>query len=117
MFDSVENDEHDRCVDFFSRPNGSFGFEEFRRDVEDQGRWTPVQAYSGMVYAAATDVRQAALQAVRWLTIAGPVEPSISRMPTAWTWRLQRSTQAAKGTQNASRPGPVLAGESRCRLQ
>jgi len=27
----------DRCVDIFSRPDGTFGFEEFRRDPEDMG--------------------------------------------------------------------------------
>jgi len=42
VFVSVENFEHDRCVDLFSRPDGSYGFEEFRRDVEDRGEWTPV---------------------------------------------------------------------------
>jgi len=34
--------EADRCVDIFSRPNGTFGFEEFRRDPEDMGAWTPI---------------------------------------------------------------------------
>ena len=29
--------EADRCVDVFSRPDGTFGFEEFRRDPEDMG--------------------------------------------------------------------------------
>jgi hypothetical protein len=47
VFRSVENDVHDRCVDLFSRPDGSFGFEEFRQDVEDQGAWTPVGSFSG----------------------------------------------------------------------
>jgi hypothetical protein len=42
VFVSIENPEHDRCVDFFSRPEGRYGFEEFRRDVEDGGQWTPV---------------------------------------------------------------------------
>ena len=37
VFVSIENFEHDRCVDLFSRPDGSYGFEEFRRDVEDRG--------------------------------------------------------------------------------
>ena len=32
---------------FFSRPDGSFGWEEVRRDPEDRGAWTPVQYYSG----------------------------------------------------------------------
>ena len=40
VFSSVENLEHDRCVDLFSRPDATFGFEEFRRDVEDRGDWT-----------------------------------------------------------------------------
>jgi hypothetical protein len=31
VFISVENSEHDRCVDIFSRADGSYGFEEFRR--------------------------------------------------------------------------------------
>lgn len=53
VFVSVENLEHDRCVDIFSRPDGSYGFEEFRRDVEDNGQWTPVQYYSGVSYLSA----------------------------------------------------------------
>ena len=35
---SIENGAHDRCVDLFLRPDGSYGFEEFRRDVEDARR-------------------------------------------------------------------------------
>ena len=53
VFVSVENFEHDRCVDIFSRPDGSYGFEEFRRDVEDRGRWTPVTSYSDVSHASA----------------------------------------------------------------
>jgi hypothetical protein len=52
----------DRCVDIFLRPDGTYGFEEFRRDPEDMGAWTPV-AYSsdrefpteGLALAAARD--------------------------------------------------------------
>ena len=57
VFASIANFEHDRCVDFFSRPDGSFGFEEVRRDPEDRGAWTPVQYHS-----RTTSVRRA----VRW---------------------------------------------------
>lgn len=67
MFDSVENDEHDRCVDLFSRPDGSFGFEEFRRDVEDGGAWTPVRFYSGASFATREAALDAAVKAVVWL--------------------------------------------------
>jgi len=67
VFDSVEDDGNDRCVDLFSRPDGSFGFEEFRRDAEDQGRWTPVHHYSGLSYPTAGHALDAASGAVAWL--------------------------------------------------
>ena len=67
VFISIENLEHDRCVDFFSRPDGSYGFEEFRRDVEDNGQWTPVEYYSGIAYVSPTDALDAAERCVPWL--------------------------------------------------
>ncbi|PTM42074.1 hypothetical protein [Bosea sp. 124] len=67
VFDSIEDDGHDRCVDLFSRPDGSFGFEEFRRDVEDRGGWTPVQYYSDLRYPTAAQALKAASGAVGWL--------------------------------------------------
>jgi hypothetical protein len=67
VFVSVENFEHDRCVDMFSRPDGSYGFEEFRRDIEDAGQRTPVQYYSGIAYVSPTDALEAAERCVPWL--------------------------------------------------
>lgn len=67
MLESPENEQHDRCVDIFRRPDGSFGFEEFRRDVEDRGRWTPVSYFSGRVFASREAAREAARKAVAWL--------------------------------------------------
>jgi hypothetical protein len=70
VFTSIENSEHNRCVDLFSRPDGSYGFEEFRRDPEDQGDWTPVQYYSGAAYASEHAALAAATHAVVWLAEA-----------------------------------------------
>ncbi|SJZ33690.1 hypothetical protein SAMN02745126_00465 [Enhydrobacter aerosaccus] len=67
VFDSIENDEHDRCVDLFRRPDGSFGFEEFRRDVEDRGGWTPVAYHSGVAYATQEAAWSVAIARVAWL--------------------------------------------------
>lgn len=67
VFDSVENGQHDRCVDLFERPDGAFGFEEFRRDVEDGGTWTPVRYHSDALYAQKAAALSAAAQAVAWL--------------------------------------------------
>jgi hypothetical protein len=57
----------DRCVDVFSRPDGTFGFEEFRQDVEDMGRWTPIAFFSAHDYGTEDDAVHAARKAVSWL--------------------------------------------------
>jgi hypothetical protein len=67
VFASVENGEHDRCADFFLRPDGTFGFEEFRRDVEDAGEWTPVQYYSVAEFETAAAAYEAAEGSIPWL--------------------------------------------------
>ena len=67
---SIETDPHHRCVDLFRRPDGSFGFEEFRRDVEDAGAWTPVAFYSGTAYATREAALSAAVARVVWLAEA-----------------------------------------------
>jgi hypothetical protein len=65
--ESVENAQHNRCVDVFARPDGSFGFEEFRRDPEDAGAWTPVSHFSGLRYASKGEALTQASQRVAWL--------------------------------------------------
>jgi hypothetical protein len=67
VLESIENGEHDRCVDLFQRPDGSFGFEAFRRDVEDAGLWTAVAYHSGAAYASKKAALTAAGGAVGWL--------------------------------------------------
>ena len=70
VFDSIENRGHDRCVDLFERLDGSFGFEEFRRDVEDAGAWTPVQYYSALRWPSREAALAAAAELVAWLAEA-----------------------------------------------
>ncbi len=67
VLDSIENREHDRCVDLFRRQDDTFGFEEFRRDVEDGGAWTPMQYYSGAVYASRDAALTSAVKNIAWL--------------------------------------------------
>ena len=57
----------DRCVDIFVRPDGTFGFEEFRRDPEDMGAWTPIAYYSTREFATEADALSAARDEVAWL--------------------------------------------------
>ncbi len=58
----------DRCVDIFRRPNDTFGFEEFRRDPEDMGHWTPIAYHSGREFATEAQAIAAARDAVPWLS-------------------------------------------------
>jgi hypothetical protein len=68
VLDSFENFDGSRCVDIFRRPDGSFGFEEFRRDAEDAGLWTPVSYFSGKDFISKEQAIAAAKRAVVWLT-------------------------------------------------
>jgi hypothetical protein len=81
VFASIENPEHDRCVDVFSRPDSTFGFEEFRRDVEDAGSWTPLAYFSGRMYPSADEAYDAAETAVEWLAEMLAKNPALRRMP------------------------------------
>jgi len=68
VLESLETDDGLRCVDLFRRPDGSFGYEEFRRDPEDRGVWTPTSFASGLRYPSLEMARGAAALAVRWLS-------------------------------------------------
>jgi hypothetical protein len=83
VFTSIENDEHDRCVDIFLRPDKSFGFEEFRRDVEDSGSWTPVQYFSGASYEKAELAYASAEKSVPWLAEVLAANPKLRRLPNS----------------------------------
>jgi hypothetical protein len=54
----------DRCVDVFVRPDGTFGFETFRRDREDMGAWTPIAYHSIGQFGTEADALAAARDAV-----------------------------------------------------
>ena len=81
VFASVENDEHEKCVDIFYRPDGTFGFEEFRRDFEDAGEWTPLGYYSASAYPSSADAYGAAEITVPWLAYVLSRNPSLRRHP------------------------------------
>ena len=72
VMESIESPQHVRCVDVFRRPDGSFGFEEFRRDAEDAGAWTPVSYFSSLCYASKCEAMAEAARGVAWLTLRNP---------------------------------------------
>ncbi len=67
VLDSPSTTSADRCVDIFLRPDGTVGFEEFRRDPEDRGAWTPVAYFSAQDYDSEQEALAAARARVPWL--------------------------------------------------
>ena len=55
------------CVDVFQRPDGSFGFEEFRRDPEDGQGWFPIGHYSHQVFDTFEQAKGTAVSTIDWL--------------------------------------------------
>jgi hypothetical protein len=52
---SFNMDGATRCVDIFRRPDGAFGFEEYRRDPEDGRGWFAIGASSSRSFGRASD--------------------------------------------------------------
>lgn len=64
---SIETEGGGRCVDIFVRPDGTFGFEEYRRDVEDGRGWFLIGHHSRHVHASEAEALAAARSKVTWL--------------------------------------------------
>ncbi len=55
------------CVDIFMRPDGTFGFDEFRRDPEDGQGWFSIGHHSAARFASAQEAVDTARKSVSWL--------------------------------------------------
>ncbi len=64
---SLENSAGDHSVDIFVRIDGTFGFEEYRRDPEDLSGWFSLHRYSHQVFATAADALAQAKSSVAWM--------------------------------------------------
>ncbi len=63
---SIEEPGGLRCVDLFRRPDGSWGFAEYRRNPEDPRGWTGIGAGTDG-FASLAAALDAARGAVPWL--------------------------------------------------
>ncbi|MEM8824252.1 MAG: hypothetical protein AAGF30_11625 [Pseudomonadota bacterium] len=54
------------CVDIFRRPDGTFGFDEFRRDLEDGRGWFSIGHHGDRVFDTEPGAVAAARAAVAW---------------------------------------------------
>jgi hypothetical protein len=64
---SIDSDDASRCVDVFLRPEGSVGFEEYRRDVEDGRGWFAIGGYASRTFDDERAAFEAALAEIPWL--------------------------------------------------
>ena len=64
---SIELPGEGRCVDLFLRPDGTFGFEEVRCDVEDPRGWFPVGFFANRIFKSEDEALLEAQSNVAWL--------------------------------------------------
>ena len=67
VLNSIENLNGDRCLDVFERDDGTFGFEEFRKEPESKTGWVLVGYYSDGMYKTQGLVFFEAGKRVSWL--------------------------------------------------
>jgi len=93
----------DRCIDIFARPDGTFGFEEFRSDPEDMGAWTPMSSFAAGAYPTVAGAVTAARSAVPWLDalLDGPSRGGLTPLNKA---SVTPGTDRAYG--GSTTPGP-----------
>ena len=66
VLNSINAPDGARCVDIFQRPDGGFGFDEFRRDVEDPSGWFRIGFHGDRVFPTEQAATEVARRAVPW---------------------------------------------------
>ena len=69
VIDSINSEDNQYCVDFFERADGTFGFEEYRRDVEDYNQWFKIGCSDTLLFTTKRSAIDAALKHVIWLKL------------------------------------------------
>ena len=67
VVDAVSSEDNQYCVDFFKRDDGTFGFEEYRRDIEDYNQWFKIGCFDTLLFTTKKDAVEAAVKYVIWL--------------------------------------------------
>jgi hypothetical protein len=69
VIDSIETLDGGRCVDIILRPDGSYGFEIYRRDTESLTGWFAIATNIDTAYPTAFAAHQAACKSAPWLNL------------------------------------------------
>ncbi|UUX49576.1 hypothetical protein NUH88_19520 [Nisaea acidiphila] len=67
VFVSHETPDGRRCVDLLQHADGSFGFEEYRRDPDDSRGWYAVGGTGGISFTGREEMLDAAKRNIAWL--------------------------------------------------
>ena len=67
ILDSISSEDKQYCVDFFERDDGTFDFEEYRRDVEDYNQWFKIGFFGTLLFPTKKHAVEAAVRYVIWL--------------------------------------------------
>ena len=67
VIDSVNSEDNQYCVDVFKRDDGTFGFEEYRRDIEDYNQWFKIGCFDTLFFTTKKEAIEAAGKYVIWL--------------------------------------------------
>lgn len=70
IIQSINLEGEQICVDIFRRKDGTYGFDEFRRDPEDGRGWYSIGYFADQVFETESDARLAADKSVQWLKVA-----------------------------------------------
>ena len=68
---SLESEDGTHCVDFFTREDGTFGFEQYRGEYDGSSRWQSLSEYARKSFASGQEALHVAKQQVSWLQIIG----------------------------------------------
>jgi len=64
---SLETGDGTQCVDLFLREDGTFGFEQYRREYDGPSRWQSLSKYAHLTFASGQDALQIAKQYLPWV--------------------------------------------------
>ena len=65
---SFETIDGTQCVDVFRREDGTFGFEQYRRESDGVSGWQSLGMYSQLSFASGEEALDLAKQRVAWLS-------------------------------------------------
>ncbi len=64
---SFEDADGARCVDVFARADGTFGFEQYRSELDGSSRWQSLNRFSELRFESGEEALSSAKQRVPWL--------------------------------------------------